>query len=201
MALTSDPPDIVQTTRFGYSAVVGDAEMMVWPVGSGYIYPTSPTEMHISSTISLDTDGDTGAHVIAVIGLDGNYVEQTEFVTMSGHLQNPTSTQFWRVFNLEVQSAGSNGKNVGMIFAATSGATDGLPNSELFARIESGDNSTHMPLYTIPASYQGELETWWGGHDEQLSWGGPIDLHSPGQWSTVSIVGPSKTSCERGPRS
>ena len=68
-----------QILKFGNNAVVGTDEETIWDQGGIYAYPTSAIVMKCSSSNTGDT-----STVISVSGLDENYNELTESVTLNG---------------------------------------------------------------------------------------------------------------------
>jgi hypothetical protein len=124
----------------------------VWGGGGIYaFYPTTAQSMEAVS--SDDEDGgagtDTGALTMQVYGLDSNWDEQDETVTLNGTtIVNLTKT-YIRMYRAVVLTAGSTNSNVGNItIRIAAGGTTG-------AYIAAGDGQTQQAIYTIPNNRTG----------------------------------------------
>lgn len=126
--------------KFGYNESVGSSYEVVSDLGSAH-YPTSAATVSIVSASTADTAAGTGARTVEIQGLDGNYEELTEVVTMNGTAAVSTTASFIRVFRMRVVTAGSGETNAGNI-TATIGSN--------VARILAGQGQTLMAIYTVP---------------------------------------------------
>jgi hypothetical protein len=88
----------------------------------------------------MNPDVDTGT--VTVQGLDSNYDEVEETVTMDGTTPALTTQTFLRVNRAFAVTAGSNGTNVGNISISVGG--------DLQAYIEANQGQTHQTHYTVP---------------------------------------------------
>jgi len=140
--------------KFGYGDDLdsGDEET-IWDGGGIYAYPSAAAVMYVSSSSASDDDGSTGATEIQVEGLDANYDEVTETVTLNGQTQVATSASFLRVYRAFVTAVGSGGTAAGDIYIGTSGASGGVPTGTTYAKIRQGSNQTLMAIYTVPAGH------------------------------------------------
>ena len=136
--------------KFGYNTSVGTNFETITDLGGDQYYPTSAGVVSVVSADANDDDGDTGARTVEIQGLDANYVEQTETVTLNGTSAVTTTASFIRIFRAKVLTAGSSGTNEGNITLSIGGNN--------IARI-SADNGgqTLMAVYTIPAGCKGYL--------------------------------------------
>ena len=73
------------------------SDSTVWPEGGVVTWPSSATQMTLSSSSSNDDDGSTGATTILVTGLDEDFTIITEPVTMDGQNGVTTSANFYRI--------------------------------------------------------------------------------------------------------
>lgn len=126
--------------KFGYNESVGSSYEVVCDLGSQH-YPTSAATASVVSASSDDTAAGTGARTVEIQGLDGNYEELTEVVTMNGTAAVSTTGSFLRIFRMRVATAGSGETNAGNI-TATIGSN--------VARILADQGQTLMAIYTVP---------------------------------------------------
>ena len=86
------------------------SETLLWEDQTQYVYQTSS---QISSLgIASENTGDNassgqGAHTINVKGLDHNYVEITETVSLTGQTPVNLAEKFLRIYKMTVQTAGN----------------------------------------------------------------------------------------------
>jgi hypothetical protein len=123
--------------KFGLNTLVQDVEQTVWEGGGLYSYPPSALAMTISSSSGATDNG----VVVTISGLDADYNEQSETVTLAGAGSATTSKTFLRVFRGFV--AGPQAP-AGSITVSNSGTTYAYIN---------GDNQTLMSIWTVPAGY------------------------------------------------
>ena len=116
----------------------------VWTGGGLYPWASlaSAQTIYCISTSASDTA------TLTIEGLDANYDQQTETVTLTGTTAVTTSNTFIRVFRMTY----GDGANVGDITArVTSGTGTGV------AKIDAGYAPTLMAVYTIPAGFTGYM--------------------------------------------
>ena len=142
--------------KFGFNPDVDDSLETVWAEGGLYGYLTSATVLKISSSSANDTSAGTGARTITISGLDANYDEISESVTLNGQTAVNTTQSFLRVFRMIVDTAGSGGQNAGVIYAGTGTVTSGVPANK-YGTIAVGDNQTLMCFWTVPRGYTAYL--------------------------------------------
>ena len=70
--------------KFGFNPDINGTEETIWDAGGIYAYPSAATVMKVSSSSTNDTAVGTGARTILVQGLDGDYNEVQEIVTLNG---------------------------------------------------------------------------------------------------------------------
>jgi hypothetical protein len=144
--------------KFGHAETVGTVIADVWDVSTTYpfIATGSATAMTLSSTASADAIGATGASLVKIFGLDENYNEITETVSMSGRTPITTVNTYFRVNRMIVTSAGTTGENQGNIALGTGAVTSGAP-ALIYSQIThtaagGGENQTLQAIYTVPSS-------------------------------------------------
>jgi hypothetical protein len=118
---------------FGFNRVVGTSFETLWNDGGDYVFPTSAVTMDLVSTSTSDTMD------ILVKGLDANYNEISETVTLTGTVAVTTSASFLRINSAIILS----GSNVGGITISNGGTTYGFIEAEL--------GTTQSCIYTVPA--------------------------------------------------
>jgi len=132
--------------KFGFNPEVGTDEETVWDGGGIYSYPASASVMKVSSSDNSDTS------TVVISGLDGDYNEIEETVTVTGQTAVNTSNSFLRVFRARVTADAP----AGAIWIGTGTVTTGVPANK-YAKINAGENQTLMALWTVPAGYTAYL--------------------------------------------
>ena len=112
----------------------------VWSGGELYPWSAFATAqtLYCLSTSASDTA------VLTIQGLDSNYDEQTEAVTLTGTSAVTTTNTFIRVFRMTYED----GVNAGDITVRTVSAT-----GTVVAQINTGLSQTLMAVYTVPAGH------------------------------------------------
>ena len=113
-------------------------------------------QLSVSSTSADDTATGTGARTIVILGLDADYNEIQEVVTLEGLTPVFTEQFFLRTNKATVLTAGSNGGSVGDIYIGSGTVTDGVP-ATIYEDIIFDFNTSLTASYTIPAGYTGYL--------------------------------------------
>jgi hypothetical protein len=134
--------------KFGLNADV-DAAEDVWATGGTWVPPTQARTMSTVSG-SADDDGNpvgTGALTLTIEGLDSDYNEVSETITLNGVGAVVTTQTFIRVNRAYVVTAGSGGTNAGAITITAS--TDGTVQATIVA----GNGQTTNAIYTVPNGY------------------------------------------------
>lgn len=109
------------------------------------VYPWSTWDTAGVINIDAASASDVGKQ-ITVVGLDGNYLETTETITLASQTNNTGSVSFKRVFRAYVVDGNT---NVGAITIQR--------NSTDVAIISAGLGQTLMAIYTVPAGKTGYL--------------------------------------------
>jgi len=142
--------------KFGFNPDIDDALETVWAQGGLYSYLASASVLKVSSSSTADASAGTGARTVELFGLDTNYDEINETVTLNGQTAVNTTNEFLRINRMVVRSAGTGGANAGVIYAGTGTVTTGVPANK-YATIAIGDNQTVMALWTVPRGYTAYL--------------------------------------------
>jgi hypothetical protein len=117
----------------------------IWPIGTIRVLPSAAAVVStVSSSIQDDADlVGTGAWTVQIEGLDADYVELTETVTLNGTGAVTTNASFLRINRAYVVTAGSGETNAGNITLSISGVAQ--------AYIEALEGQTHQCMLTVPA--------------------------------------------------
>ena len=158
--------------KFGYNPTVGSSYETVWDGANNYVYIATAGTATVTSTEDDDSDG-----TVLVQGLDSNYNEVEETLTIGGS----TGQQlFYRVFRAQMLSANTGETNTGNVSITV--------DSKVAAQITQDEGQSLMSLYTIPAGKKGYLT--------QLDVGSSKDLENEVKFMTrngVSLVWNTKS--------
>lgn len=122
--------------KYGYNSNIINVEETIWDAGGIYSYPASALSMTVTSA-----SGATDAGVeVTVTGLDGNWEEVTQVVTLNASGTATLPTALRRAYRAYVSGGTS---PAGNIVVANGGTT--------YAQITAGENQTLMAVYTVPA--------------------------------------------------
>lgn len=139
------------TRRTGYNAGVGTGETTVWnETTTPVAYPATAATVTVSSSSANDTAAGTGARTITLSGLDANYSPISETVILNGQTAVTSTLLYLRLSPLVTLTAGSGGKNAGVIYAGTGTVTVGVP-ATIYSSMGVGFNESHQAVYTVPA--------------------------------------------------
>jgi hypothetical protein len=143
-------------TVFGFNPDVDTTQVTVWPLPSLITFPVAALQMTVSSSSANDISAGTGARTIVVEGLDANYNEVSETVTMNGQTAVTMTTPMLRLNYAYVASAGSGNGAAGDIYIGTGTVTAGVP-ATVYDIIKFDYNTTITGSYTVPAGYTGYI--------------------------------------------
>ena len=132
--------------KFGMNdAVVSSTAQEMWPLGTPRTLQTSAFVASVVSDDAADTSAGTGLRTLTVQGLDADYKEVEEIVTLAGLTPVTTTQEFLRINRMFGSSAGSSEWNEGNITASLNGATQ--------AYVETLEAQTHQTQYTVPVGH------------------------------------------------
>lgn len=141
---------------FGFNPDLDTAETTIWPTTGLMPHPTAALQMSVSSTNANDTSAGTGARTVLIQGLDSNYNEISETVTLNGQTAVTTTQSFLRINYAIVMTAGSTKSAAGDIYFGTGTVTLGVP-ATVYNIIKFNYNNTITGHYTVPAGYTAYL--------------------------------------------
>jgi hypothetical protein len=139
----------------GFNATVGTTYETIWSESTVYAYPASASVMTLSSSSANDTAAGTGARTVTIYGLDANYNQINETITLNGTSAVSTTNSYIRVLHLLVNTAGSGGVAAGSIYAGTGALTAGKP-ANVYG-VYTADGGATAAIYTVPAGYTGYI--------------------------------------------
>lgn len=127
----------------GYSPSVGTSFVPAWEDGT-YVYFASAQVVRVWSESASDTNVS-----VLINGLDANYVQQTETVTLTNGVTGVLTTkQFLRINSISLTRTP---QNVGVIHAGSSDKTITLAYIGIVNAGSAG--RSQMTVYTVPAGY------------------------------------------------
>lgn len=156
MPLTSNPNGRTEKHIFGQCVSIGSGALRdITQLGVNVTpLPTAAVTLEAVSGSANDTSAGSGARTIDVHGLDANYNEIEETVTLNGTTPVALSRSFLRVFAVHTRTVGSNGVAVGTVsIQGTGGGTE-------YNRIAAGGNMSLQCVYTVPAGHAAYITAW-----------------------------------------
>ncbi len=142
----------------GHNLTAAATEETIWTMSSLYTYLTSAEQLKVSSSVpATDIPASTGAWTVLVHGLNANYRPIIETVTLLNPGPVTTTLSFLRVFHAHVMTAGTGGKNAGIISVKNNA------NAVTLSAIAVGENESHMAIYTVPVGLRFIMLEWHGG--------------------------------------
>ena len=124
--------------KYGYNSLIVNVEETIWDAGGIYTYPTSAVKMTATSAGGADDE----FVEITMVGLDADYNEVSEVVTLDGTGVGESSTFFLRLYRAFVSGSQAPTGNVTIANSSTT-----------YAQITLGENQTLMAVYTVPAGH------------------------------------------------
>lgn len=163
-------PRVSSVNKFGRNPDIdtGSDPEDIWDGGGLWIAPTQARTHDIASSSANDTSAGTGMRTLRIEGLDSNWEEQTEDITLNGTSNVVTSNTYTRIFRMYGLTWGSGQQNAGDITATAQ--TDGT----VTAQISTGNNQSLMAIYTVPANRTAYMVLWYGSINRQGGTGGAM---------------------------
>lgn len=119
----------------------------IWDNGGGlYAFPTAQTVATLVSASASDTLGGIGANYVLLEGLNSDYEEISEVVTLNGVTPVNSVNQYFRINFARVVYSGSNKKNVGDITITVDAKT--------VKHIMAGESIDHTGVFTVPVNHR-----------------------------------------------
>ena len=121
---------------FGYQPLVDGTSICIWENATPYVFPSAAVVMTAVSTNAADT-----AVNKFITGLDANFNEINEVLTLNGTTPVTTVNQYLRINNVRTLA----GNALGTVTFTNNGTT--------YAKIIAGTGQTQMSQYTVPAGH------------------------------------------------
>jgi hypothetical protein len=133
--------------KFGTrTSVAAATQSTVWEGPTArYAYLSSAEQLKISSSAATDTALGTGTRTVTLYGLDANWNEINETITLNGVTPVTTVNSYLRVFRLITATSGTNYTNDGNLTVTNNAGTVTL------IYVPAGDGQTLMAVWTVPA--------------------------------------------------
>lgn len=119
----------------------------VWTGGGVYPWLASATELEIVSDSAADAAAGIGARTVRIDGLDANYAEVSQTITLSGTTSVALPTPLLRVNGALIMSAGSGKVNAGSLSVRDAGG------GTVRAIVPAGYGITRQSAFTVPAGW------------------------------------------------
>ena len=94
----------------------------VWTGGLDYPWMSAATSLEIVSDNAADTSSGTGARTVTISGLDTNFRQVSQTVSMNGTTAAAIPTQLIRINSARVLTSGTGKTNAGILTVRDSGA-------------------------------------------------------------------------------
>ena len=151
-------PGRVQVERHGHNLSAAATEETIWGASTLYSYLTSAEQLKVSSSVpGTDIPASTGAWTVRIQGLDPNYRLISEIVTLLNPGPATTVLPFLRVFCAQVMTAGTGGKNAGIISVKNNA------DAITLAYMAVGENMCHAAIWTVPSRQRFMMMEWHAG--------------------------------------
>ena len=130
---------------FGYNPEIGTTFIPGWELDTAYTYPT------VAETMTLRWDTADAGYTILIKGLDANYDEIQETITLTASpVTQTTQNQYYRINDLV--TVGNN--NGDFSTPANDISLTNAGNTVTYARIRANDGKNQASIYTVPRGYQ-----------------------------------------------
>jgi hypothetical protein len=126
--------------KFGFNTSVTTSATLIWNGGGDYTYPTSAAQLGVVGTSTTDNSQ------ITIQGVDGDYNEVSNIVTLNGTTTVTTSASYLRAYRAFVSD---DNEPAGDVTIRHSG--------DVVAIISEDEGQTLMATYTVPAGYTAYL--------------------------------------------
>ena len=171
--------------KFGENpSIQNAAPEMIWTGGGALSWLTTARTMSIASASANDTSAGTGMRTIRVEGLDANYDEIYEVVTLNGVTPVVTTKSYLRVNRMYGVASGSLHVNAGLITAtATTDAT-------AQCHIPAEEGQSQKAIYTVPRKCSLYI-TGWNASIKKASGSSATadcDLHMRNELGTIRMI-------------
>lgn len=138
-------PGISYDNKFGRNPAVTAAED-VWATGGTWAAPATASTVNVASASADDTAAGSGARTVRISGLNENYLEVMETLTLNGTNNVLSVNSYWIIHRAIVLTAGSGATNAGAITLTSTAA--GTP---VLSTILATMAQTQFGIFQVPA--------------------------------------------------
>lgn len=132
----------------------------LWPESEAYTFLTANmSSPYIASSSANDTAAGTGARTVKIYGVDSSFALQSETLSLNGQTSVNLVNSYMSINFMEVLTAGSGGKNAGVIRVGTGTNTAGVP-AVVHGHLATGFNQSQSAIYTVPANKTLLIRNW-----------------------------------------
>ena len=135
----------------GYQAAQTTTSNVIAP-SVGTVFPTTAGTIEVVSSDAADDTGGTGAITILVTGLDTNWAEVSETITLDGTTAQVTVNSYIRVNKMVAKTFGSSGVTAGVVKAYL--------GASIYCSIALGQTESQNAFYSVPAGKFAVLKSW-----------------------------------------
>ena len=168
--------------KWGYNAAVAVGTETVWSVSNLFTrLPAADTIVITSSSVNDIVTTGSGAQSIIIYGVNENYDNVIEVVTMNGTGNRTTSNQYFGINRMAIYLAGAGGVNAGTITATTTTPTTTQ------AEIPAGEGSTQHAFFFVAQGHTALID-WLAMSAIKLSGGGTPEFTFK-MWVTSLVSG------------
>ena len=130
---------------FGYNEAIGTSFIPAWENATAYTYPTA------AETMTLRWNGADAGYTIIIKGLDANYDEISETITLTASpVTQTTQNQYYRINDIVTV-----GNNNGDFSNPDNDITlTNADNTVTYAKMLADTGKSQAAIYTVPRGYQ-----------------------------------------------
>lgn len=140
-------PTHTPVRRYGMNANVPVTYETINNTSAVQTYLSAAEKLKAVSTSGDDDVGGIGALTLHISGMDSNYDDINETITLTGAVAVETTNSYLRVFNMYVDTAGTHETNVGTITLTNNAGT------ATYLRIAPDQGQSQAAIYTVPNGY------------------------------------------------
>ena len=152
-------PDHYPLHKYGINTTVGTAYETVYRGSNNYTYITTATKLYFAGTAGVDRSNGTGARTVYIEGLDAAYNIATEMVTMNGATAVPTSKTYLRIQDVNVDTAGATGGNVGII------TIKNFAGTTTYDSMVASTGKLQSAVWTVPNNHTAYITSFYGSEE------------------------------------
>lgn len=141
----------------GHNPTVSTTRVPIWQGTGTYVpLPAAAETLRFVSDAAGDSStgtGGTGIRTVGIHGLDADYNEQTEVISLLGAAPVDTTNTYIRINSIHATTVGSGGKAAGTILCSSTGGTE-------YTRIIASCNKHLTAHWTVPNGYTAYINQW-----------------------------------------